>query len=70
MEGAGRRERKGGRDCEERLVEINSALRTAGKEAWKSDFPALNARLASCWCASAPRGCGRRESPRGFKHWE
>ena len=28
MEGAGRREREGGRDCEERLVEINSALRT------------------------------------------
>ena len=49
MEGAGRREREGGRDCEERLVEINSALRTAGKEAWKRDFPALDARLASCW---------------------
>lgn len=41
--------REGGRDCEERLVEINRALRTAGKEAWKRDFPALDARLASCW---------------------
>lgn len=51
-------------------MEINRALRTAGKEAWKRDFPALDARLASCWCASVPRGCGRRESLRGFIHWE
>lgn len=41
--------REGGETArEERPAEINRALRTAGREAWKRGFPALNARLASC----------------------
>lgn len=48
--------RQGERECEEdRLGKINRALRTtAGREAWKRGFLALNVRLASGWCSSAP----------------